>query len=519
MPIFTTYFSNIQVFLLTGALAAFFSSIVFHVFGKYNASLLFLLLTAFAVFCFAALLDPFLNLWDERFHALVGKNMMHHPFMPTLYDNPVVNMAYDRWDRYHIWLHKQPLFLWQIALSFRLFGTGEFTLRIPSILLGVVFVYTGYRSGNLLVNKRTGLLTGFFMISTVYFIELIGGGQGLDHNDFSFLVYISLSIWAFIEYFYSGRKFWIFLIGIFSGMAILCKWLVGLLIYFGWSVLKAQQRKNQLSEYSDILVAFIMTLFIAVPWQVFTFVRFPAEALLTYKLNTAHFFRVLDGHSGPFWYHFEIFNTIYGVLSSFLILPGFYFMFRNSRNKQLYYSMVSMVGVVYLFFSFTATRMSAFTTVAALPVFVAFGSLFDAAFRYFQKKNPGNIPITLFLFVVFALFILVRFDVESLQAKHTTWKEGNRWTPALTHNKEVFKSLKLPENTVLFNVKGRHYIEAMFYTGIPSYNFIPTKEQYDDLKAKKRNITLFKTVNGELPDYLKNDPSVMVINQEILGDE
>jgi hypothetical protein len=96
--------------------------------------------------------------------------------------------------------------------------------------------------------------------------ELIAGRQALDHNDFSFLTYISLSVWSFIEYQHSGKKIWIFLIGLFSGMAILCKWLVG--------------------------------------------------------------------HEGSFWFHVEIFDTLYGKVASFLVVPAFYIMYRNARDRQ-----------------------------------------------------------------------------------------------------------------------------------------------------------------------------------------
>ena len=120
MFVLKIYFDNTQVTLLSAAGIFFILSLILHLNRKDKLSILFLGLTAISVFSFSALLDPFLNIWDERFHALVAKNLMNHPLMPTLYDNPVVNMAYDRWDRYHIWLHKQPLFLWQIALSFKL---------------------------------------------------------------------------------------------------------------------------------------------------------------------------------------------------------------------------------------------------------------------------------------------------------------------------------------------------------------------------------------------------------------
>jgi 4-amino-4-deoxy-L-arabinose transferase-like glycosyltransferase len=282
---FILYFDNTQILLLVIATVCLMVSLFFQTVNKVNLSVVFLVLTGICVFSFSALLDPFLNLWDERFHALVAKNLMHHPLMPTLYDNPIVSMDYDRWDRYFIWLHKQPLFLWQIALSFKLFGVSEFTLRLPNIILGTILVFISYRSGKLLVNQRVGYISGVLIISSLFLLELIAGRQALEHNDLSFLVYISLSIWSFVEYCFSGKRYWIPLIGLFSGMAILCKWLVGLLIYFGWAILRLQQKKFKISLNKDILTALAITLLIAIPWQILTFVWYPAEAHRAFNLN------------------------------------------------------------------------------------------------------------------------------------------------------------------------------------------------------------------------------------------
>jgi len=517
MPFFVICFSKTQVTLLLLAFFTFLCSLYCQVKEKENLTIGFLIITAFMVFCFAALLDPFLNVWDERFHALVGKNLMHHPLMPTLYDNPVVNMAYDRWDRYHIWLHKQPLFLWQIALSFKLFGVSEFTLRIPDIILGTILVFVSYRSGKLLVNQRVGFLTGILTMSTLYLVELAAGRQEVDHNDFSFIAYVSFSIWSFIEYYYSKKKYWIYLIAVFSGMAILCKWIVGLLIYLGWIVLKFQQRKFKPIQNKELLIALFITLLIVLPWQILTFVWYPAEAIQAFKLNALHFTTAVDGQRGTFWYHFDRFSFIYGTLASFLIIPSFYFFYKDSKDKLMFFSLLSMVAAVYLFFSLAVSKDSSFPVVAAMVILIAFASLFDNLFRRIEQFVRDARFRNLIFIVSVVIVVLLRFDVELLQARHTTWKEENSYTPALIHNKEVFKSLKLPGNAVLFNVLGRHYVEAMFYTGLPAYNFIPTAEQYSDMKAKGRCIGIFKPVNSELPAYLTTDTTVIIINKEIAG--
>jgi len=87
----------------------------------------------------------------------------------------------------------------------------------------------------------------------------------------------------------------------------------------------------------------------------------------------------------------------------------------------------------------------------------------------------------------------------------------------MMHNKAVFQSLDLPENTVLFNVRGRHYVDAMFYTGLPAYSFLPSDEQYEDMKLKNRKIALFKPANLEIPVYLSNDTAVIIIDKELQG--
>ncbi len=519
MSIFNSYFNNTQITLLLFGSVFFLLSIIMQSRNKERFSFVFLGLTAICIFSFSALLDPFINIWDERFHALVAKNLMNHPLMPTLYDDTIVNMDYDRWDRYHIWLHKQPLFLWQIALSFKIFGVSEFALRLPNVVLGTILVLITYRSGKLLVNKRVGYISGLLMISTIYLLELIAGRQELEHNDFTFLVYISLTIWSFIEYYYTKKKIWIYLIGLFSGMAILCKWLVGLLVYFGWFVLRIMQKKIKITENKVILISLFITILISLPWQILTFLWYPTEAMSAYKFNSLHFTIPLEGHGGDFWYHFDMFNPIYGKVASFLIIPAFIVFFKKGNDKKLINSLFSMVIIVYLFFSLAATKMPSFTIIVSMIIFIAFASLFDYIINYInQFIKKVNIKQIIFSLSIIAI-VLLKFDVEFLQEKHTLWKEDNHYTRMLSHNKEVFKSLDLSSNTVLFNVKGRHYIEAMFYTGLPAYNFVPSYEQYLDIKNKGRDIAVFNRSNIEIPDYLKNDTTIIFIDKEIQGYE
>src|SRR3954464_6835379 len=108
--------------------AGFISSLLF-VKGHEKAALMILFIGALFIRFFVAYLDPFLNPWDERFHALVARNMMDHPFSPMLVKDNLLWYDHTNWCGNHIWLHKQPLFLWQMALSMKIFGVSEFAIR------------------------------------------------------------------------------------------------------------------------------------------------------------------------------------------------------------------------------------------------------------------------------------------------------------------------------------------------------------------------------------------------------
>ncbi len=517
MTLFNNEFTTDQTNCLIGSLFSFLLSLIFYAKNKEKLSILFLVITALLINSFAALLDPFLNIWDERFHALVAKNLMSHPLKPTLYDNPVVNMAYDRWDRSYVWLHKQPLFLWQIALSFSLFGISEFTLRLPDIIMGAILVWIGYRSGKLLVNQRVGYLTGIMILSCNYCLELISGRQELEHNDMAFLFYISLSIWSFIEYEYSKKKYWIIFIGIFSGFAILCKWLVGLLIYFGWIIYKIQTDKFVMKNYKDIFIAFLITLIVALPWQIYTWLTYPTDFLEALKLNSLHFSQAVEGHEASKGYYLEGIKEMYGLWCYYTMIPAIIVFYKRITNKIMAIPLIAMVVFIYLFFTIAVTKMPSFTVIVLMMVMIILASFIDFILEYLLDKlnfTPNNSKI---FFSVITILLLFSLNLKSISKRHQVTNNENDYASMMIHNKEIFKKLSLSRETVLFNVKGRHYIEAMFYSSLPAYNFIPDIHQYNDLKNKSKTIAIFNSNELVIPYYLKKDPTVIFINEKIVG--
>lgn len=78
-----------------------------------------------------------LHTWDEKFHALVAKNLMDNPFQPILIKENLLHLNHEIWSFSHIWFSKPPLAHWPMAASMSIFGVNEIALRLPSLLFSI----------------------------------------------------------------------------------------------------------------------------------------------------------------------------------------------------------------------------------------------------------------------------------------------------------------------------------------------------------------------------------------------
>ena len=268
---------------------------------KDKLALLSLTLCGASLFIFGALLDPYLNLWDEKYHALVALNTKDNFLFPKLFKEAIVpENNYLHWTSAHVWLHKQPLFIWQIALCFKIFGVSTFTLRIPSIIMATLAIPITYRIVSLLTDSQKGYFSAIAIAFSWFLLNLVSGKGEIDHNDVCFFFYVTASLWAWIEYIHSGRKLkWIIIAAIFCGGAALTKWLTGLLLYFVWGIYLLSEYKFNIKEWkiNHFALAILITTTLVVPWQIYTFVQFPEMAKVEHEYNFQHLSTPVEGHA------------------------------------------------------------------------------------------------------------------------------------------------------------------------------------------------------------------------------
>ena len=523
--------------------ALFFISLSFHIKSKNNWALFFLVLSAASLYVFSALLDPFVNIWDERYHALAARNCMDNFLEPRLYKEILIpEYDYLNWTSSHIWLHKQPLFLWQIAIIFKLFGISELTLRLPSIIMSTLLVLIGYRVAMLLVDKKFAYYTAISITFSWFLLNLVSGYQSVEVNDVCFIFYVSASIWSWIEYIKSNRKWkWVPLIGLFAGCAILTKWLPGILIFFVWGLyLIAEYKfKIQLWKIKHILVALLFSVIVALPWQLYTFKNYREAAVIEYQYNSRHFFEPIEGHSSKFEYHFKNLAFLYigddkwvpdnpikatQVIIYIILGAGFLlFLFYLKKNSFRITFLGTFIGV-YLFYSFAQTKMPTYPFLICLLGFMSLGAIIYFIDNLLTNYISNKVIKWLILIPIIILFSFRQMNFTKIRNLHTENKE-TWWRADLIYNKNVYKQIEkdLPENCVIFNVRGDEhnnansmFIEGMFYTGHDCYPFPPSQEVVKILKAKDYPIAIF--THHPIPDYIKNDTSIIKIDRILKND-
>jgi 4-amino-4-deoxy-L-arabinose transferase len=367
---------------------------------KKKLSLVLLFASALCISVFFVMLDPFLNLWDEQFHALVAKNLAKHPLEPRLFLESKIPQDYTNWTNNEIWLHKPPLALWQMALFIKLFGANYFAVRLPSALLHAMLVFPIFGIGKIIWNEKIGFYGAVIFSFLLYPLELVSGYHTADHVDVSFLFYITYSLFFWLKYLDKSQMKWILLMGLFAGLAVLTKWLVGLLIYSGalTTISITKELRNSKQLWISIFLSLFVTLLVVVPWHIYAYLNFPKEYLFEQHLNTLHFTSVVEEHSGNVFYYWDNLSFIYGSaeLISYLVLFSVLLLWKTTKDKRHIVFLYTIIFLPYLFFSLAKTKMPSFLVILS-PLLIlsccAMAVFISDVFYQWNRKTANIIKI------------------------------------------------------------------------------------------------------------------------------
>ncbi|HBH27220.1 MAG: glycosyltransferase family 39 protein [Desulfofustis sp. PB-SRB1] len=342
---------------------------------RYKTAILLMIAGAVGLYGYV-IADFFLHYWDERYHALVAKNLLKHPFIPTLYDNPVLPYDFREWSANHIWVHKQPLPLWGMAAGMWVFGIHEIALRIPSVILVSISISLVFAIGSYLFNRRIGYFSAFLFSINGLVISLMSGRRTTDHVDIFFMFFVLLAIFLSVQYCRKQNRYFAPLIGVSIGLAILSKWLPALIVLPIWLLLVLDTSHCNRKEAAVDLCIIVATLSVVfLPWQFYIFETFPKEAGWESKYNFRHLTEVIEGHSGSVFFYLNRIRINYGELIYLPLGWFFYRTYRQMSNKKRLAVLVWFM-VPFAFFSAVTTKMQGYLLFAAPTLFYMTGEFF-----------------------------------------------------------------------------------------------------------------------------------------------
>jgi 4-amino-4-deoxy-L-arabinose transferase-like glycosyltransferase len=448
--------------------------------------------------------DPILHEWDEKYHALVAKNLMNNPFSPCLYKTTILDYNYKDWTTNHIWLHKPPLTLWSIAVWLKIFGLNEFGVRFGSLLFSTLSLLLTYFIATKLYNNKIGLLATFFQSINGFIIEVAGGRTATDHVDTLLLFLVELGVFLIL---YSGLLFKqkhtsILTIGFIMGLAVLCKWMVGLIIlplFIFYNVVVKGFNTNKIFFQTFLLTN--TAIFISIPWFVYTYMNFPKEFEWEQLFNAKHLTESLEGHNHP-WYFFIDNARINWNESIYIVFLIFVYNIYKKRNKSDLFILFWM-SIPFIFFSLTATKMAGYVLIGVPPIFIMLALFCE---KLWNKENEKYIMFKKILAALVVCFA-IRYCFERVKPFQIFEKELT-----IKVNIDILRqNLSNDKNNIVFGFN--QSINAMFYLDCISYPNYPTIEQFHNIDTL--NYSIICVENGNVPDFIKakKDIKLLKINE------
>ena len=325
--------------------------------------------------------------WDEVNFAEIAREMI----VNKNYLNVQIN--------YQPFWEKPPLFFWLQALSMKIFGINEFASRFPNVLVGIASIFCMFYIGKKFISDKFAFIWGLSYIGS--FLPHFYFKSGII--DPLFNLFIFLSIYFFYLYQVEYIKKYLFIASILSGLAVLTKGPVAVLIIilvvlffviYKWKTIKI--------KILDLIIGGLIIGIITSFWFISEIIN--GGGIELFKEFIAYQIRLFTtseaGHGEPFYYHFIV--LFFGCFPISLIAIPFILKknFSDSKSilvKDFYTLNFILFWVVLLLFSITTTKIVHYSSLCYFPL------SYMAAYIIYQytneKKNIHKISFILLAIV------------------------------------------------------------------------------------------------------------------------
>jgi 4-amino-4-deoxy-L-arabinose transferase-like glycosyltransferase len=361
------------------------------------------------------------ELWtqEHRWADIVSGMFYRHDFLhPYLGEN-----------RYY---DKPLLSYWFIVLVAEIQGAlTSFALRLPSALSALLAVWSIYRLGTKLQTKQLGLLSGWLLVTTFYFVFW----ARVSSADMLNLAGSLLAVTWYMEKREQAGFINYAVFFMIVALTSLCKGLVGAIVpciavLTDIALRHSWKKYLHLSFFLAFLPAFILYL---IPFLASSYIGNGAYhengLYLVYRENILRYFHPFD-HRGPIYTYF-LYLPIYLMPWGLFLIPALFSLKKRWLRLSLESKWLSFsLFFIFLFFTLSGSRRSYYI----LPL-VPFALLFIADYFLTLKAKW----LSLSAFVVMCSFILLFLSLDLLPAWYYQYAGIGRFARAV--RQEVTKTM------------------------------------------------------------------------------
>jgi 4-amino-4-deoxy-L-arabinose transferase-like glycosyltransferase len=309
------------------------------------------------------------------------------------------------------YFEKPVLFYWLESFSIRLFGLGEFTLRLWPALFALFGCLAVYGAGRRLYGRRSGLIAAAVLATSLLYYAL----SRAIILDMPVSVLLSIALLSFLVGTHEPpglkRRLYLWSFYAFAALAVLVKGLIGILIpgmvIGAWMLLLGEWRVLRTMYLPSGLVLFLL---IAAPWHILVG-RANPEFFSFYFIHE-HFLRYLTKiHSRyqPAWFFIPI--VLFGLFpwTAFLLQAITFSTPTSWRERHEHRDALFLLlwaALVFLFFSASSSKLVPYILPVFPPLALLIGRYLAAAWD--SHDLPG-VRTGYAIFIILALALAAAF--------------------------------------------------------------------------------------------------------------
>lgn len=292
---------------------------------------------------------------------------------------------------------KPILIYWLQAASAHLFGVNEFAFRLPSALMASLWALALFGFAQRFFDRKVALAAALFMIGSLQ-ITIIAKAAIADALLNCLIASSMFLVWWHLE---SKSRKVLYLAYAVIALGVLAKGPVAILVPGLSTLLYFALNRSIMSWFRLVLnpVGILIFLLIAAPWYILEYMD-QGDAFINgflFKHNLSRFNTSFEGHSGSLFYYIPV--LLLGTLPfsgiMLLALGRIKEWFRNELTRFLVLWFLS----VFLFFSFSGTKLPHYVIYGYTPLFILMG----IAFARVKSRWVLFLPAVLLLIALLAI--------------------------------------------------------------------------------------------------------------------